>query len=316
MIKQAFTDEVNSAPLCVGIAGAGAVGAHYGVRLQQAGVAVRMLARGAHVQAMQAHGLCYESQGVRQILKVCAVDDPHALRDCDVVMLACKTTQLVAMCSALQGIIHPNCALLTMQNGVEAANVVARYFPDHTVIAATAFIGVRLQAPGHVIHSAAGHLWLGLWKGTSRTMLDRLIAAWQNGGVDAREVTDMRNMLWQKMVWNCGFNAITALTRNFAKDVATDEQGCAMVRAAMLETLAVAEAEGVHLDVSVVDQHIALTMQAGEVKTSMWQDLEHHRPSEVAAMNGDVCRLGEKHVIPTPVNTMLSTLMALADISA
>ncbi|MBN4082340.1 hypothetical protein JYT13_00875 [Mariprofundus ferrooxydans] len=72
------------AAICVGIAGAGAVGCFYGLALQRAGLDVVFLARGAHLQALQSTGLLYESAGKKGVFTVSASDNVEVLADCDV----------------------------------------------------------------------------------------------------------------------------------------------------------------------------------------------------------------------------------------
>jgi len=304
--------------LKVGIAGAGAVGCHYGSFLQRAGVEVFYLARGAHLAALQEQGLTHISEGTSTKLDVRAGDDAALLSGCDVVILACKTTALDELCRQIAPVITKESVLVTMQNGVTAPDQVAGHFPGSPVIAASAFIGVRIDEPGVIVHSAAGHLRLGLWKnhsGKAETVLATLIESWQQAGVDAQAVADMRAMLWHKMVWNCGFNAITALTRRFARDVAAEEDSARWVRSAMRESVAVAKVLGVELATDVMEQHMQLTMKAGPVKSSMWQDLEHGRLTEIEAMNGYIAGRAKESGLSAPVNDVLASLIRAAEAS-
>jgi len=81
----------------------------------------------------------------------------------------------------------------------------------------------------------------------------------------------------------------------------------------MLETTSVAEALGVSLSTDAIEQHIGLTMRAGEVKTSMWQDMEHHRPTEIEAMNGYVAKRAAEFGLDVPANDMLASLIRAAE---
>jgi 2-dehydropantoate 2-reductase len=292
----------------IGIAGAGAVGLHYGLALQRAGWDVRFLARGEHLAAMQQAGVHYHSMGEVSCMMVQVSDDPAMLAACDVVILACKTTQLDAMLASLLPYVT-DAVWLTMQNGVTAPDVVRQYVPDASVIAASAFIGARIESPGVVVHSAAGHLRLGAWHGEVSVLLASLCTAWQQGCVDAQAVTDMRAMLWQKMLWNCGFNAMTALTQSYARDVASDQGLQSWVITAMEEARTVAQCVGVMLDANVIAQHLALTLDAGAVKSSMWQDVAYHRAVEIEAMNGHIVHVAKQFDVAVPVNRILYDLM-------
>jgi 2-dehydropantoate 2-reductase len=303
------------AVLKVGVAGAGAVGCHYGSLLQQGGLDVVYLARGEHLAALKENGLTHVSNEETFEMNIQASDDISILTDCDVILLTCKTTVLNELCEQLGPVINSETVLVTMQNGVTAPDQVMHYFPESPLIAASAFIGVRVEKPGVIIHSAAGHVRLGHWGvsgqggGAASAALEKLIAAWERSGVDAGKVSEMKSMLWHKMLWNCGFNAMTALTRCYARDIAADEDSVRWVRVAMQETIDVARAESVQVPSDAIEQHLALTMKAGPVKSSMWQDMELGRPTEIEAMNGFVAKRAEELGLEAPVNDMLASLV-------
>ncbi len=297
----------------IGVAGAGAVGSHYGAMLQRAGQEVRLLARGAHLAAMRAHGLLHETNGERHRLAVQASDDPAVLEGCDVVMLTCKMPDLESMLARLAPHLAPHALLLTLQNGVDAPELVARVFPEHAVAAGTAFIGARIEAPGHVLHTAAGSIRAGIWQDAgmpdASSKLANLLAALNEAGVPAREERDVRRMLWRKLLWNCGFNALTAIVRRYARDVAAHPETRAIIEAAMRETIAVARTQGVALTEEDAEKHMAVTLAMGPVKTSMWQDVERGRSTEVDWINGAVVRRAEEAGLDAPVNRMLVALV-------
>ena len=306
-------DFEQGARMNIGVAGAGAVGAHYGAMLHRAGRPVFLLARGAHLAAMREHGLVHETGGKRHVVPVRVGDDAAPLADCDIVMLTCKMTDLGAMLRLIVPHLAPGALLLTLQNGVEAPRIVAEALPEHAVAAGTAFIGARIERPGFVRHTAAGGIRAGLWTDAGQpdavARLERLFAALNEAGVPAREEPDVRRMLWRKLLWNCGFNALTAIVRRYARDVAANPETLAIVRAAMDETIAVAGAEGVSLSQEDADKHVAVTLEMGPVKTSMWQDVERGRPTEVDWLNGFVARRAAEHGLDAPVNRMLTAMV-------
>ncbi len=294
----------------IGVAGAGAVGCHYGSLLQQAGYDVLLLARGAHLEALKRHGLMHESNGISRQVSVSATDSVSEFSACDVILISCKMTGLADMLEALRPAIRRQSMLLTLQNGVEAPALVADAFPEHAVAAGTAFIGARIEVPGHVIHSAAGGVRLASWQpGPGDVYADRLVDALDKAGVPVRMETDARLMLWRKLLWNIGFNAITAITRRYAKDVAAEADTLSIVRASMQEAIDLAQAQGVALTEDDMDKHIRITLEMGPVKTSMWQDIEAGRLTEVDDINGYVVRKGRALSVDTPVNRMLTVLL-------
>jgi len=294
----------------IGFAGAGAIGCHYGSKLQQSGFDVRLLARGKHLSVLQNNGLSHESDGETQIIPIHASADMAQLKPCQVIIISCKMTGLAAMLSALQGIIQPDTMLVSLQNGVEAPDLIAAAFPHHTIIAGTAFIGARLEKPGHVIHSAAGGIRLGMWQhGRSDQLLALLIEVFQQAAVAARIDDDPAAMLWRKLLWNCGFNAITAITRRHARDIASHDETLRIVQLAMQETLALAQSRGIAIGSTDIAKHIEITLNMGAVKTSMWQDIEAGRATEVDYINGYVAREAAKQQMPASTNAALTSLI-------
>jgi len=294
----------------IGIAGAGAVGCHYGILLQRSKYAVCFLARGTHLKAMQNSGLTHISSDERHVQNVAVDDDPSILAKSDVVILACKMTNLDVMLASVAPHIGDNTLLVTLQNGIVAPDMVAEAFPEHAVVAGTAFIGVRIEEPGVVIHSAAGGVRFGLWQqGKGEDNVHPLIRAFAHAGIPVREETDVRLMLWRKLLWNCGFNAITAITRCFAKDIAANDETLSIVREAMAETIAIANAEGIEMNEEDIQKHIQVTLEMGAVKTSMWQDIDQGKQTEVDYMTGFVARKAESLGMEAPANRMLTILL-------
>jgi len=291
----------------IAFAGAGAVGCHYGSKLIQAGFDVLLLARGSHLAALQHEGLRHESNGVCKAIPVRATADINHIKNCDVVILSCKMTGLDDMIISLRQVVHPETLLVTLQNGVEAPDMVANAFPDHAVAAGTAFIGARLEQPGHVIHSAAGGLRMGLWRqGRGKQRLHSLLHAFQAADVPIRIDEDPAAMLWRKLLWNCGFNAITAITRRYARDMAADAETVAIVRQAMEEVTTLAKVCGIAIGERDILNHMEVTLAMGPVKTSMWQDIEAGHNTEVDYINGYVVKKADALNLPVPVNRMLT----------
>jgi len=294
----------------VAFAGAGAVGCHYGSKLVQAGFDVILLARGRHLAVMQRTGLRHESEGECKQITVKATSDVGQLKSCQVVVLSCKMTGLVEMIDSIRNRISPAALLVTLQNGVEAPEQMAEVFPDHAIAAGTAFIGARLEQPGYVIHSAAGGIRMGLWQqGRGEEYLPALIRAFQDAAVSARQDDDPEAMLWRKLLWNCGFNAITAITRRYARDMAADAETLVIVRQAMEEAVVLAKVCGIEICEQDIVKHIEVTLDMGPVKTSMWQDIEAGRKTEVEYINGYVVRKADALKVPAPVNRLLMSLI-------
>ena len=107
------------------------------------------------------------------------------------------------------------------------------------------------------------------------------------------------------MVWNTGFNAITALTGSLVSDVLSIPESRKIVEMAMKETVNVAKGRGIKLSEDIIEKTISKTLKAGEIKTSMLQDRENGRKMEIDSINGAIVRLGHEMNIQVPVNETL-----------
>ncbi len=295
----------------VGVAGAGAVGAHYGVKLASAKMDVRLLARGAHLEAIRQQGLVHmDPDGRKTRWALPASDDPEILADCEAVLIGCKTTQLEALLSAIAPHIKPDAMVVTLQNGVRAPEMAAAHLPGRAIVAGSAFIGARRVQLGVIAHTAAGGIGLARWWGEPRGRLAQLAGAWARAGVPVRVETDARAMLWRKMVWNCGFNALTALLDADADAIASDPDASQIALEAMRETVRAAASVGVSLPAELPEETLKRTKTLFGVVTSMRQDLRAGSPTEIEAMNGEVCaRLGDE----APISCMLTRLVRAAE---
>jgi len=300
----------------IAILGAGAVGCHYGAKLISAGAEVRFLARGAHLDALRHSGLWHSSPAGEQRWQIEAQEDPTLIEGCDVLVLACKMTGLAPLLSQIAAHTADEMLLVTLQNGVLAPQWVAERFPGRAVVAGSAFIGVRLSAPGQVRHTAAGHLRLGHWQlGRGSHRLSKLVALWRSADVPVQIEEQMAPVLWNKLLWNCGFNAITALTHRYARDIASDTGCRQLALSAMQETERLARFKGIYLPDDAVEKQVRDTLNGGEVKSSMWQDIEAGRMTEIDWLNGFVADECEKNGLSAPVNRMLCTLVRTLEAS-
>jgi len=291
------------------MAGAGAVGCHYGSLLQQAGGDVWFFCRGQHLRQLQKHGLHHVSLDQEHLLSVQATDDPAIFQQADVIFLTCKMTSLTSLLQQIKTHVSPSCLFISMQNGVVAPLMVSEVFPTHPVLAASAFIGVRMPQAAYVVHSTAGHVVFGAWQHVTPVLLAQVVELLHMSGISHVVQEDIPKVLWHKMLWNCGFNAFSALTRRYAKDLAMDPEYAKLVRQAMLETLAVAQAKQIDLDDSHIEKQIQQTKQAGLIQSSMWQDIEAAKPTEIDFLNAYIVAEAKKLGLSAPVNAHLSTLI-------
>ena len=291
------------------VVGSGGVGGYFGGRLAQAGHDVTFLARGAHLAALQTRGLEVESiEGDFALPKVQATDDLSGIGPVDVILLAVKTWQVKDMAAQLAPLLNDHSKVLTLQNGVEAPDEVARGCGRNRVLAGVCRLMSYVVEPGRLRHAAVapriefGDL-AGGRSGEAEAICSRLNLC---VGVTARISDDIQAVLWDKFLFIAPFSAVGAATRKPAGLWRDVPQTRALLTAAMTEIVQLAQARGVALPHSSIARTIGFTDQLpADTTSSMQRDLLEGRPSELEAQTGAIVRLGAESGIPVPANAFL-----------
>ena len=305
------------------IVGAGAIGACFGLELASAGVDVGLIARGAHLEAMRAHGVrVRDGDGPERRATVRATDEPAAFGPQDVVIITLKAHSVPALCPRLRPLLGPETAVVTASNGIpwwyfhklggphegrrlesiDPGGVQWEIIGPARAIGCVVHTAAEIVEPGVVAvspHPGRNRLPLGEPDGTRSARVAVLSKAFIGAGFKAPVRTDIRSDIWVKLWGNLAFNPVSALTGATLEDIARDQGTRAVVEAMMREGQAVGEALGARFAIDV-ERRIRGAEQVGAHRTSMLQDLERGRPMEIDALVGVVAELGRLVDVPTP----------------
>ena len=293
----------------VAVMGAGAVGCYYGAMLARAGHEVVLIGRPSHVEAANAKGLRLETKAFDEHVKVVASTEPSAVQGADLVLFCVKSTDTEAAAGQIKPHLAPGALVLTLQNGVDNDERVRSVLPSsNEVAAAVVYVATEMAGPGHVKHHGRGELVIAP-SSRSEEVARHLEAA----GVPTQISANVRGSLWAKLILNCAYNALSAVTQ-LPYGVLVKGAGVTdMIRDVVAECLAVAKAEGVEVagDTDAAVRAIAQTMPSQYSSTA--QDLARGKPSEIDHLNGLVVRRGETLGVPTPANRVLLVMVKLLE---
>jgi 2-dehydropantoate 2-reductase len=179
------------------------------------------------------------------------------------------------------------------------------------VSSAVVYVACQMAGPGHVLHHGRGELILETGQ-TSQRIADVLIGA----GIATDLSTNVRGALWEKLVLNCAYNALSALLQLPLGDLRRlggDDVGIAMCNI-VAECIAVAHADGVAIsaDVAGTVRTIMKTVPPDQYSSTA-QDLSRRKRSEIEHLNGHIARRGAALGIPTPVNHLLLMVVQILD---
>jgi 2-dehydropantoate 2-reductase len=298
------------------IMGAGAVGAYYGARLQEAGEQVVFCARGENLRALRENGLEIKSFKGDLKLRVNAIGDPKELAPYDLILFAVKSYDTEAAARQLQGCLDRQGVLMTIQNGVENEEILCRFFPREMIMGGNSRVGAELVAPGRVVHTALGEIEFGELDGRITPRAEKIAEVFRRAGILGELTTDLKTIRWYKLMGNNSTNSVSALSHTTLAQMLDDPDGFRLVRTLMLETLAVGRAEGAKVSDERADAQLAMIRQslnAAAIKTSTLQDLEKGKPLEYEAISGAVLRAARRHGMNVPATETVYTLLKLLE---
>ena len=288
--------------------GAGAVGCFYGGMLARAGLPVTLIGRAAHVQGIQSQGLRLQTLSFDEVMHPQASELPSAVADANVVLFAVKSTDTEAAGLQIRPHLQPGALVLCLQNGVDNAERLRAVLPGVDVAAAAVYVATEMAGPGHLRHHGRGELII---EPSPRSAA--LAKALQAAGVPTQISTEVRNVLWTKLVINCAYNGLSAIGQ-IAYGELLQRPGLPQVLQDLVsECRAVAAADGVALpdDLEVSVQAIAHSMATQMSSTA--HDLRRGKPTEIDFLNGHIVRRGELLGVPTPANRLLWAAVKLLE---
>jgi 2-dehydropantoate 2-reductase len=293
------------------IIGAGGVGGYFGARLIAAGEDVTFVARGAHLAALQSTGLRVESpKGDLHLQKVKATGDVHAIGQADVVLLTVKMYDLESAAETLTPLVGPDTVVVTLQNGVEAVDIVSSQVGREHVAGGVAYVAAVIAEPGLIRHTSLEALIFGELDGRRSNRLVALETACQRAGVSARASDDIEVDLWSKFSRLSVFSGMTAVTRSPIGVLRSDPELLDMLELACEETALVARARGISLPETLMyDIRQMVEDLPFHAKASMLEDLERGRRLELPWLSGAVVRLGREVGVPTPIHAFIATVL-------
>ncbi len=302
------------------IFGAGAIGGLVAARLLKAGeVDVTLVARGAHLDAMKTKGLSLTQGGETYTVHPRVTSDPRELGPQDFIILTLKSHALPGIVDALQPLIGPDTTVLFGQNGlpwwyfykhggrfdgrqlasVDPGGLLWKKIGPERALGCVIWQAAEIASPGHVVHGFGDRMPLGEPSGeisARATTLSRLLIG---AGIKSPVRPGLRNETWLKLWGNLSFNPVSVLTNGTLEGLARDQGTRHVLRAMMEEAQAVGEALGVTFSIGV-DERMDMAAKVGAHRTSMLQDVDAGRPTELDALLGVVIELAQMTGIATP----------------
>lgn len=300
----------------IGIVGAGAMGSLFGGRLSQAGHEVLLydIFR-EHVETIQRDGLLIEdlASGKQEVCHPGATTKAEGLEDAEILVIFVKSAATEAVARQFSEIVGPGTIAVTVQNGLGNEGILKEHFGPERTAAGVTSQGATFLAVGRIRHAGRGPTHLCM-SDRNNEKLGGFVDALNRAGLETDLEENIDDLIWSKLIINVGINALTALT-GLPNGRLLDFSDCkTLMEDLVAEAVTVAERKGVHLTYADPLQMVyQVAEKTGGNRSSMLQDFDRQRRSEIDFINGAIVREAETAGLEVPVNRAVTLLVRVLD---
>lgn len=291
------------------VVGAGAVGGYFGGILFEAGLDITFLVRPNTFEQISKQGLKIESTQGDFLIHPPVVQETDQLEAVDLIILAIKCHDVKAVFPDIAVLVEKGAMILTLQNGVGTEDEIIAHYNKDCVVAGVAFITSRLEKPGHIVHSRRGMITVGELSGDKSPRSLAINTLLTGAGISSRLTSKIRQKKWEKLCWNATFNPLSVILNHPISLILENPHLMKIVREGIDEVVAVAAEEKIIINPKIIETIISDTHDLKDFYTSMYEDVQNGKITEIEYLNGDLVKRGKKWGVPTPINQTLYALV-------
>ena len=292
------------------IMGAGAMGSLFGALLTYSGedVWVVDISR-EHIETIRSVGLTFEEGGVLQNVGMNATTDVASPGKADLVLLFVKAHHTEKAVSDALILEKEDTVFLTLQNGLGNEETICRKVDPKKVMLGVTGHGATFLGPGHIRHAGKGKTFVGEVDHRISDRAERIAQVFTEAGIETEVSPDIHDLVWDKLLVNVGINALTALTGLKNGQLLDHPETLRLMEALVSEAAGVAREKGVRIEGNPVEKVKGVAQATWENRSSMGQDFDYRRRTEIDVINGAVVREAERLGIPVPFNRTVTDLI-------
>lgn len=289
------------------VMGAGAIGCLFGGLIARSGYRVILVGREWQVKKILDNGLhIYNSDDFYVYPE--AYTSPV---ESDLILMTVKAYDTEKSAQSL--LIRKNSVVLSIQNGINNEEIIARILGYDHVVGGTTSHGALLINPGEVRHTGYGKTIIGEMDGSVTDRVKEIKKILDDSKIETIITSDIKKELWNKLVINVGINAIGAITGLENGYIYKINNLSNISKKSVKEAINVAKKSGINVDVDEKDV-LMVAKQTEENRSSMLQDMDRGRKTEIDEINGEIVKLGRKYSLNCDVNETLYNLIKAKEI--
>jgi 2-dehydropantoate 2-reductase len=296
------------------IMGAGAMGSLFGGLLALPKEEVWLVdIRQEQIDAIRSAGLTLEERGKAQTIRVNATSDVTSIGKADLVIFFVKTYHTEK--AAFDAIVlqKEDTLFLTLQNGLGNEEAICKQLDRRNVMLGVTNHGATLLGPGHIRHAGWGKTYIGELDGEVTDRVKQIALVFNQAGIETEVTSSIRDLVWDKLFINIGINALTALTGLKNGQLLDHPETLRLVEALVSEAVEVARKKGIFIKENPLEKVKAVAEATRQNRSSMGQDFDYKRRTEIDAINGAVVGEAEQLGISVPYNRMITDLIKVIE---
>jgi len=297
--------------LRIAVVGAGAIGCLFGGRLQRSGQSVLLIHHTRSVAAdIEKKGIRIREPSRKVVRTRITTRTRLSKHDKpELVLITVKAYDTEGVASLLMKLAMHSVPVLSLQNGLGNVETLEARLGSDSIIAGTTTEAALTTGPGSVIHTGSGMTWVGELNGRHSERCLAIERAFRRAGFSTLISNNINGVLWAKAIVNSAINPISAIARVKNRDVLKTPQLREIASKVIDEGTAVAYANGIALRPAPRRMFEKVLAMTSRNKSSMLQDIEAGRKTEIIQLNGSITRLGSQAGVSTPFNYLLTMLV-------
>ena len=290
--------------------GPGAMGSLFGGLLARAGEELWLVGYlEEQVDTIRSVGLTFEEKGKTKIIPMNATPDVTSIGKADLVIFFVKTYDTEKAVSDALVLEKEDTIFLTLQNGLGNEEVICKQVDPKKVILGVTGHGATLLRPGHIRHAGWGKTFIGELDHRITDRAIQIAQMFSRAGIETEVSSNIHENVWGKLLVNVGINALTALTGFKNGQLLDYPETMRLMEKLVIEAAEVAKRKGIHIEENPVDRVLRAAEATRENRSSMGQDFDHRKITEIDAINGAVVREAQRLGIPVPYNRAVTDLV-------
>ena len=293
----------------INILGAGAMGLLYASYLCENNDVTLIERREENVSYITSNGVNVTRNGVTNNYKIKIVQSGTILPPCSLFIVFVKNTSTEVALKDNLSSISSSTAVLTLQNGYGSSEIIKKYVPKEQIYVGISKHNSLNLGNGNIEHTAVGTTSIGTDYGNKET-LKEIVNTFNQSNLETLLCENVNYLIFEKLVLNASTNALTALFNTTFKSLLDDKYAYEVLKNIIKECILVLDKIDIHLDMDEeLEQLKRIFSSSIGGKSSMCQDINNARLTEIDFINGAITSLGDKFNIDTPYNDMIVSLI-------